>query len=132
MKPLDRTSSLLMTGAEIEPSIPPPPSLPPSKKAPWINIETSVLSSEWGKLVNQEQFSDVCFHLGPKRFFAHKYILSTSSDVMRKLLDTKLARPVESLSDKPLWSHSRLKNFSADRINQGKEDGFLSVVFDNQ
>lgn len=127
-----RTNNTLMTGSEIEPSIPPPPSLPPTKKAPWINIESSILSQEWKKLINDQQFSDVCFHLSHKSYFAHRYILASSSDVMRAMFDIKVSKPVDSLSDRPLWSHSRLKNFSTDRINDGKEDGFISVVFDNQ
>lgn len=116
----------------MEPSIPPPPSLPPSKKAPWLNIDTSVLSQEWSKLINQEQFSDVCFHLGPKSFFAHRYTLVSSSDIMRELFDIKLSKNVESLSDRPLWSKSRVKNLSSDGVNEGKESGFLSIVFENQ
>ena len=42
-----KSKTTLMSGAEVEPSIPPPPSLPPNQKAPWINIESSVLSADW-------------------------------------------------------------------------------------
>ncbi len=82
--------------------------------------------------MNNQEFSDVQFHLGCKNYFAHKYILVTSSDIMRQLFEIKLSRSVDSLSDKDLWSKSKIKNFSFDSINEGKEDGFLSVVFDNQ
>ena len=51
---------------------------------------------------------------------------------MRRLFDIDYSKPVDSLSDQPLWSASRLKNFSSDQINDGKEDGFLSFVQDNQ
>ena len=122
----------LIEGSEIEPSIPPPPSLPPSQKAPWIHIDTSILTQEWSKLLNHEEFSDVCFHLGSKKYFAHKYVLVSASDIMRRLFDIKLSKSAESLSDKPLWSKSKIKDFSFDNINEGKEDGFLSIVFDNQ
>lgn len=121
-----------MTGTEFEAGPPPPPSLPANKAAPWINVESSILSQEWSKLINQEQFSDVCFCLGTKKFFAHKIVLVSSSDIMRKLFDIKLSKKVESLSDKSLWSRSKLKDFSIDHINSGKQEGFLSVVFDNQ
>ena len=68
-----RKNKSLLTASEVDSSIlPPPPSLPIGKKAPWININSSVLSQEWNKLVNQEQFSDVHFSLGRKTFFAHK------------------------------------------------------------
>ena len=127
-----KSKTTLMSGAEVEPSIPPPPSLPPNQKAPWINIESSVLSADWSKLVNHEQFSDVYIHVGLKQFYAHKYVLCSSSGLMRQLFGIQGVGKVESLSECPLWSAKRVKHFSIDRVNEGKEEGFLSVVMDNQ
>lgn len=57
-----------------EPSIPPPPELPPNIKAPWINIPTSTFSQDWGKLVNSESHADVVFHLSSESYYAHRSV----------------------------------------------------------
>lgn len=118
--------------AESEPTIPPPPVMPENEKAPWINIESSVWSSDWNKLVNQPQFSDVTIHLGAKQYFAHRYVLCSSSNVMRQLLGVHEKVKSESLSECPLWPLKRLKNLTLERINDGKEEGFVSIVTENQ
>ena len=117
-----------------EPTIPPPPVMPQNEKAPWINIESSVLSSNWSKLINQQQFSDVVIHLESKQYYTHRYVLCSSSDIMRQLLlgEVKEKLKSESLSQCPQWSSKRLKNLTPNRINDGREEGFVSIVTENQ
>ena len=106
--------------------------MPENERAPWINIESSVLSNDWGKLINQQQFSDVVIHLGPKQYYVHRYVLCSASDVMRQLLGIHLKNKPDSLSQYPQWLSKRLKGLSFDRINDGKEEGFLSAIIENQ
>lgn len=106
--------------------------MPENERAPWINIESSVLSNDWGKLINQQQFSDVVLHLGSKQYYTHRYVLCSASDVMRQLFGIHLKNKPDSLSQYPQWSSKRLKGLTFDRINDGKEEGFLSAVIENQ
>lgn len=106
--------------------------MPEAGRAPWINIESSVFSTDWSKLVNQEQFSDVIFHVGVKQFYAHRYVLCSGSDVMRQLLGVKTAIKPSSLSECVQWPTKRLKALTPDRINNGQEEGFISFVTENQ
>lgn len=119
-----------------EPTIPPPPVMPENTRAPWINITSSSLASDWSKLINHTQFSDVIIHLSNKRYHGHRYVLCTASDVMRRLLGVPLSqfKPSESLSEYkcPQWSLKRLKELTFDTINNGQVEGFVSIVAENQ
>ncbi len=64
---------------------PPPPELPANEKAPWVNIPTSAFASDWSKLVNNSSHSDVVFKLGSKLYYAHRYVLTSASDMFRQL-----------------------------------------------
>ena len=57
-----------------EPSVPPPPELPPNTKAPWITIPTSTLPQDWSKLINSDSHADVLFHLGSEHYHAHRLV----------------------------------------------------------
>lgn len=115
-----------------EPIIPPPPVMPQNEKAPWINIESSVMSTDWSKLINRQQFSDITVHLGSQQFYVHRYILCSSSDVIRQLLDIKTNVKTECLSQCVEWPVKRLHGLTFDRINEGLEEGFVSIITENQ
>lgn len=108
-------------------SCPLPPSLPPNTKAPWINVETSSWSTDWGKLVNSQQFSDVVFHLGPKQFHAHKYVLCSASDIMRNLFGVKQKVKSESLSKCKQWTDKTVSEIDFDKVNNAEVEGLLSI-----
>ena len=57
-----------------EPSVPPPPELPPNTKAPWITIPTSTFPQDWSKLINSDSHADVLFHLGSDCYHAHRLV----------------------------------------------------------
>lgn len=108
--------------------------MPENSRAPWINIESSVLSTDWSKLINQEQFSDVIIHLSTKRYYAHRYVLCSASDVMRRLLGVPEAqfKANDSLSECPQWPLKRIMGLTFERINAGLEEGFVSIITENQ
>ena len=116
----------------LESSVPLPPSLPVGEKAPWINIETSSLADDWGRLVNLEQFSDVQFHLQNKTFFAHKYVLCSASNLMRRLFGISEKVKMESLFDYAEWTAKKLEAVSAERVNSGRIEGFVSFQEENE
>jgi Rho family protein len=115
-----------------QPHIPPPPVMPKNTVAPWIDIETSSLSTDWSKLINQQQLSDVVFHLGSKLYHSHRYVLSCSSDVMRQIFGIRQKIKCESLSQCVEWDSKRLKELTTEKVNEGLVKGFLSVVTENQ
>ncbi len=111
------------------PSIPPPPELPPNEKAPWINIPTSSLFSDWGKMVNSDNQSDVILQLGPTpspegRFHAHKLVLCSASDVFRRVFGIETKVKVQSLADCPGWNKKRLQKISPESVSAGHVAGF--------
>ena len=106
--------------------------MPENERAPWINIDSSLFSNDWGKLVNQEQFSDIVIHLGSKQFYAHRYVLCTASDVIRQLLGVKTSVKTDGLSQCVQWPTRRLNGLTHDRINNGQEEGFMSIITENQ
>lgn len=110
-----------------EPSIPPPPELPPNDKAPWINIPSSMLGQEWLKLVNSDNLSDVVFRLDTKTFHAHKLVLCTASDVFRRVFGIEAKVKVQSLAKCPGWSKKRLQKITVESINQGAVEGFVAI-----
>ena len=127
-----KSKTRFLTADEVEPTIPPPPTLPPNTKAPYIDIVTSSWSTEWKKIINQEEFSDIVFHLGLKQYHAHRYVLCIASDIMRILLDVGTTVRTEGLSQCSKWTASRLKHLSVDTVNEGKVEGFVSIVTENQ
>ena len=116
----------------VEPSYPPPPSLPPNEKAPWINVKTSSWSSDWGKLVNSKQFADIVFYLETKQFHAHRYVLCSASDIMRQLFGIKENVKVESLAECLGWTAEQVSQVTPERVNSGEVDGFLSFQEEQQ
>ena len=109
------------------PSIPPPPELPPNEKAPWINIPTSALIEDWGKVANSQNQADVLFHLGNKTFHAHRLVLCSASDVFRKLFGVETNIKVRSLSECPGWSKKSLQRVTAANVTAGLVEGFTAM-----
>ena len=77
-------------------------------------------------MVNSEQHADVMFYLNTKKFHAHKYVLCSTSDVMRQLFGIKENIKVESLAECPGWTAERVSQVTPGRVNSGQLDGFLS------
>ena len=110
----------------LESCVPLPPFLPIGKKAPEINIETSSMVDDWGRLVNSKQFSDVQFHLKNKTFFAHKYVLCSASNLMRQLFGISKKVEMESLFDYAEWTAAKLEAVSTENVNSRRVKGFVS------
>ena len=109
--------------------IPPPPELPVNEKAPWINIPSSNLAENWGKLVNNSKYSDVIFELDSKSFHAHRLVLCASSDLFRSIFGVEghLKKQVKGLSKSVMWPKRRLQKVSMATVNDGYVEGILSV-----
>ena len=110
----------------VVPSCPPPPELLPSRTPPQINVKPSTWSSDWGNLVNSEQFADIVFYLEARQFHAHRYVLCSASDIMRQLFGIKENVKVESLAGCLRWTAERVHQVTPGRVNSGEVDGFLS------
>ena len=109
------------------PSIPPPPELPSNEKAPWINIPTSALIEDWGKMVNSENQADVLFYLNDKTFHAHKIVLCSASDIFRKVFGIETKLKVQSLSECPGWTKKSLQRMTAANVSAGLVEGFMGM-----
>ena len=113
-----------------EPTIPAPPELPVNEKAPWINIPSSNLAEDWGKLVNNPKHSDVSFELNSKTFHAHQLVLCASSDLFRAIFGIHKGmkkKKEKGLSKSPMWTKHRLEKVSMATANEGYVEGLLSV-----
>ena len=79
-------------------------------------------------MINNEKHSDVVFKLDSSRFYAHKYVLCSASDVFRRIFRIEEPKKrVQSLGGCGGWSKKRLQKVSVENINAGGIEGFLFV-----
>ena len=111
-----------------EPSIPLPPELPVNTKAPWINIPSSTLQSEWLKMVNNEHLSDVQFHYKTSCYHGHKVVLCAASELFRRMFEIgRELKGEESLSQCNTWSKKRLNAINRQCVNNGAVGAFKNI-----
>jgi len=111
-----------------EPSVPLPPELPVNTKAPWIDIPSSTLQSEWLKMVNNEHLSDIQFHYMNDCYYGHKVILCAASELFRRIFEIgRELKAEESLSQCNTWSRKRLNTINRQCINNGAVGAFRNI-----
>ncbi|CAL1534791.1 unnamed protein product [Lymnaea stagnalis] len=101
-----------------------PPIMPPAgRKAPWMEIESSVFATDWYKALQDPKFHDVTFLVeGTRRLHAHKLVLCAASKFFGKILASIL--PSNSTQ---LQEFNQIDSFSRDDLNAGKIEGICSV-----
>ena len=67
------------------------------------NIGSADLQTDFEKLLESEEFSDVTLITSDRRFKAHKNILSTRSPVLKKMLTVKMKKKRQTKSLFPKW-----------------------------
>ena len=130
-----RQTTLSFSTNASEPLIPPPPQLPANEKAPCINIQSSTMASDWSKMINNQSHSDVILKLEKKEFYAHKFILASSSGIFRQLLGGCGNVGVTCLDSFAEWSPKKVLKLTTERVNAGEMKGLIhmeerSVVLD--
>ncbi|XP_060077243.1 rho-related protein racA-like [Ylistrum balloti] len=103
--------------------IPSPPNMPPTEKAPWIDIATSRFADDWRGMLEKPIHSDVTFILGEgKPLAAHKLVMCCSSSFFCQVLGMT-----------PLYKSSKtrsvanLHSFSHEAMNAGRIEGISKI-----
>ena len=66
------------------------------------------------------------FHLDTKEFHAHKYILCSASDIMRRLFGVTEKIRMETIAGCSNWKPAQVAQVTPKAVNNGYIDGFLS------
>ena len=109
--------------------IPLPPEVPVNpNRAPWINIPSSTLQSEWLRMVNNEHLSDVQFHYKTDCYHGHKVVLCAASELFRRIFEVgRELEAEENLSQCNSWNKKRLKAINRQCINNGAVGAFRNI-----
>ena len=69
--------------------------MPPAGKAPWIEVKTAVIASDWLKMLENPRHSDVTFVVdGSRELNAHQVVLCSASKFFRKVFSISLTTEV--------------------------------------